>query len=110
MALPTVTAAALQLVRELAAQCKKRPVVFVTWVPPFSDNKRGPNGETIWTRASRGVWSVHVGDLDVEPGVEVPSVQIGGVEFLIAGRDRDQSLSGITIDYAEGELVVREAI
>ena len=110
MALPTVTAAALQWARELAAECKRRPVVIVTWVPPASDNRRGPNGETIWTRGSRGEWSVHVADLDVEPGAEVPSLQIGGLEFLVVGRDRDQSLSGITIDYAEGHPVVREAI
>ena len=110
MARPKVTAAALQKARELAAECKERPVVIVSWTGPSSDNSRGLNGETIWTHVSTGQWSVHVTDVHVKKGAEVPTVKIGGLEFLLVGRDLDQSFSGITIDYADGQLVVREAI
>src|SRR4051794_11967251 len=110
MARPKVTAVALQKARELATKCTTRPVVIVTWTGPSSNNRRGPNGETIWTHVSTGQWSVHVTDLHVTEGAEVPTVKIRGLEFLLVGRDLDQSFSGITIDYADGQLVVREAI
>ena len=110
MARPMVTAAALQRARELAAECNERPVVIVSWSGPSTDNRRGPNGETIWTQHTSGHWSVQVTDLHVKKGAEVPTVKVGGLEFLIVGRDLHQSLSAITIDYAGGQLVVREAI
>jgi hypothetical protein len=109
MAQPNVTAGALQEICRLAAECKERPIVVVSWIGPSADNRRGPNGETIWTRESTGRWDVHVTDLQLENGVDVPTVNVGGWEFLLGGRDL-QSFSTITIDYADGQLVVREAI
>src|SRR3954465_4036068 len=110
MARPKVTAAALQRARELAAECNERPVVIVSWTGPSSDNRRGPSGENIWTHVSTGQWSVQVTDLNVKNGAEVPTVNTGGLEFLLVGRDLEQSFSGITIDYADGQFVVHEAI
>jgi len=109
MARPNVTAAALQKARELAAKCDKRPVVLVTWHPPTHNNRRGSSGETIWAHTT-GRWSVQVTDLKVVEGAELRTIEIGGLEFLFVERELDQSLNAITIDYADGQLVVREAI
>jgi hypothetical protein len=108
MARPTVTAAAMQRARELAAQLALgRPVVAVSWEPPAHNNVRGSEGETIWVHTS-GKWTVSVGDLQMNEDAEVETTRIGGLEFLFCGLPEDDPrLDEVTIDYADGEFVVR---
>jgi hypothetical protein len=85
MARPTVTAAAMQRAKELAAQIAPgRPVVAVSWEPPAHNNVRGSEGETIWVH-TRGKWTVSVGELHVNEDADVEITRIGGVEFLFCG-------------------------
>src|ERR1051325_3957407 len=109
MARPKVTAAALQRARELAARCNERPVVVVRCNPATVDKRRGSDGETIWMRSTRE-WKVDVADLHLEKDADMPLINIGGLQFLFVGHDLGESLGAITIDCADGELVVREAI
>jgi hypothetical protein len=83
--------------------------VIVRCNPATVDKRRGIGGETIWTRSSRD-WQVDVADLRVEKDVDRRLINIGGIEFLFVNHDLGESLSAITIDCADGELVVREAI
>ena len=107
MARPTVTAAALRKARELAAHSETgRPVVAVSWEPPAHDKKRGAGGETVWIH-SKGTWSVFVGDMHFAQDAEVETTKIGGLEFFFCLPDPAPSLDDITIDYAEGEFIVR---
>ena len=108
MAHPTVTPAAMQRAKELAAQCETpRPVVVVTWEPPTHNNARGSRGETVWVH-TKGRWTVSVGDLHVHENAALETTRLGGLEFLFVGTDPGMRLDKITIDYAEGDFVVRQ--
>jgi hypothetical protein len=106
MAQPRVTAAAMQRARELTAQCKVRPVVVVTWEPPTHNNIRGNRGDTNWVH-TEGKWTVSVGDLQVNKDAEVKTTKMGGLEFLFTGTDLETRLDKLTIDYVDGDFVVR---
>ena len=108
MAQPKVTAAAMQRARELMAQCETpRAVVAVSWEPPTHNNVRGSGGETRWVH-TEGKWTVTVGDLHGQWGAKVPTTRLGGLEFLFCGvPEDDPRLDEITIDYADGDFVVR---
>ena len=102
-----VTAAAMRRAQELAAQLARgRPVVAVSWQPPAHNNVRGSEGKTIWVHIE-GKWTVSVGDLKVKPGTDLQTTRIGGLEFFFCVADDAPPLDKITIDYADGEFVVR---
>ena len=108
MARPTVTAAAMQRAQELAAQVAPgRPVVAVSWQPPAHNNVRGSEGATIWVH-TEGKWTVSVGELHMNEDAAVEITRIGGLEFLFSGvAEEDPRLGELTIDYEDGEFVVR---
>ena len=107
MARPIVTAAAMQKAQELAAELTRgRPVVTVSWEGAAHNNIRGKEGETIWVH-TQGKWTVSVGNLHVRRGAELQTTRIGGLEFFFCVSDDSPSLDKITIDYANGEFVVR---
>jgi hypothetical protein len=108
MAQPKVTNAAMQRARELMAQCEAaRPVVVVCWEPPSHNNIRGSNGDTVWVH-TEGKWTVSVGDLHVNQGAEIKTTRLGGLEFLFRASDSEMPLNELTIDYVEGDFVVRQ--
>ena len=108
MARPTLTAAAMQRAQELAARVAHgRSVVAVSWEPSAHNNVRGSEGETIWVH-TKGKWTVSVGELHVNQGSDVRLTRIGNLEFLFCGLPEDDPRLGeLTIDYADGEFVVR---
>jgi hypothetical protein len=108
MARPKVTEAALRKARELAAQSKNgRQVVGVSWQPPTYDNKRGSEGQTVWTH-SHGKWTAFVGELKFVDKTHVTTRKIGGLEFFFALPNSGPSLDELTIDYADGEFIVTQ--
>ena len=107
MAQPTVTPAAMQRARDLAAQCDSdRPIVSVTWHPATHNNVRGAGGETIWAQ-TEGNWVVFVGDLRFMDETKFHPTKIDDLEFLFVGTDASVRLQELTIDYVEGQFVVR---
>ena len=86
MAVLRITEPALSEVRKLvAASAAKRPVVCISWPPRQADNRRGGNGQTVWTVLSEGQWVVGVLDY-ADPEVhdvfkDFPTQNAYGLEF-----------------------------
>src|SRR5438094_6276990 len=113
MAAPQIAPAALAELRRLVKESSaRRPVVSVSWERPWFDNKRGPDGETLWNRVSDGKWNVYVFDyenprLPRRPDWPLTSVQ--GLEFVDQFFDpHGRELQRPLLDYEEGSFVLRE--
>ena len=107
MARPIVTATAMRKAQEMAAQSGRgRPVVTVSWERPAHNNVRGSEGETIWLHTV-GKWTVSVGTLVVRKDAQLQTTKIGGLEFFFCISDDSPPVDKLTIDYADGEFIVR---
>jgi hypothetical protein len=115
MAALRITEPALAEVRKLVAAAEAiRPVVFISWRPRQADNRRGSNGQAVWTVLSEGQWVVGVLDYD-DPEVkdvfkDFPTQNAYGLEFshpIVGQSGREVKVPELTL---EGEtFVVRES-
>jgi hypothetical protein len=115
MAVLRITEQALSELRKLVAAAEaKRPVVCVSWQPRQADNKRGRNGETVWTWLSEGQWFVGVLDY-ADPEIheivkDSPTQSVHGMEFTspILGAE-GREVQKPELDYRGTAFVVRES-
>src|SRR5687767_3057435 len=114
MAAPRIAPAALTQIRRLVVERKaQRPVVCVSWESEKVDNKRGPNGETLWHKVSDGHWNVFVVDYAHPHSAKLtdcPVTTAHGLEFADLFFDpRGRELQNPLLDYEGGAFVLREA-
>jgi hypothetical protein len=111
----TVTRSAAKQIQRLVDRAgAKRPIVWITRQGPEADNKRGPRGESLWTKTEKGEWDVLVVEYDdymLSPpeGMDLGPITAYGFEFSPLVIDYPDQLSKPFVDYKNKRFVVRES-
>jgi hypothetical protein len=103
MAVPELTSAAIREIKRLVDNCAcLRPVVIVAREGRKVENRRGPNGETIWDVIAEGSWMVVV--FEYNPVRDANTITAYGLEFSDAFLDR-----AVKLDFRDGAFISARA-
>ena len=102
----SVSPEALIHIREfIVAHALQEPVVLVAWDDGSADLTRGPNGEAVWQRGSKG-WISTIIDLAEIGSLDLPTTELHGVRFLLALRPGGPTLDACELRVVAGSLAV----